>query len=90
MGEEQWSGLLDFAAATNVTLLFGLNDLFMRPTKTKPEHKLCGGMASLFLSLSLCLSLSVSLARSLSVSDSHCHTLSLFRQMARARAPPST
>lgn len=51
--EEQWSGLLDFVAAANITLLFGLNDMFMRPTKTKPEHKLCGvGALSVSPSLS--------------------------------------
>lgn len=42
----QWGALLDFAAATNVSLLFGLNDLFMRPTKTKPETKLCGAQGA--------------------------------------------
>jgi hypothetical protein len=42
LSEQRWGELLDFAATTNVTLLFGLNDLFMRPTKTKPEQKLCG------------------------------------------------
>jgi hypothetical protein len=42
LSEEQFGGLLDFAAATNSTLLFGLNDMFGRPTKTKPEQKLCG------------------------------------------------
>jgi hypothetical protein len=40
-----WGDLLDFAAYANVSLLFGLNDLFMRPTKTKPyaaaKHQMC-------------------------------------------------
>ena len=35
------AALLDFAESANLTVLFGLNDLFMRPTKTKPEKKLC-------------------------------------------------
>jgi len=33
--------LIDFVTATNLTLVYGLNDLFGRPTKTKPEHPLC-------------------------------------------------
>ena len=39
MSVAAWGDLLDFAAYANVSLLFGLNDLFMRPTKTKPEVK---------------------------------------------------
>jgi hypothetical protein len=37
-----WGQLLDFSENANLTLVFGLNDLFGRPTKTKPEKRFCG------------------------------------------------
>ena len=37
------TNLLEFCVDTNVTLVYGLNDMYGRPTKTKPEKKLCDG-----------------------------------------------
>eukprot|EP00966_Prymnesium_polylepis_P182214 4221553-Prymnesium_polylepis.1 len=39
----QFSSLLNFTARNGLSLVFGLNDLYGRPTKTKPETKLCSG-----------------------------------------------
>ena len=36
-----WEGLLKFSEQSGASLVFGLSDLFGRPTKTKPEKKLC-------------------------------------------------
>ena len=36
------SALLGFVSRNNLTLVWGLNDLFGRPTKLKPEKKMCG------------------------------------------------
>jgi hypothetical protein len=38
-----WTELLDFVQQTDLSLVYGLNNLFGRPTKTSPETKLCGG-----------------------------------------------
>ena len=35
------TSLLGFVSRNNLTLVWGLNDLFGRPTKTKPEKKMC-------------------------------------------------
>jgi hypothetical protein len=39
--EADMTALFDFAAGVNATVLFGINDMFGRPTKTKPEVPLC-------------------------------------------------
>jgi hypothetical protein len=36
-----WEELLEFSEQCGASLVFGLSDLFGRPTKTKPEKKLC-------------------------------------------------
>jgi hypothetical protein len=36
-----FQSLVEFVEATNLTLVYGLNDMYGRPTKTKPEKKLC-------------------------------------------------
>lgn len=42
--EEQWTNLLDFSSRNNLSLIYGLNDMFARPTKTlHPENPLCDG-----------------------------------------------
>jgi heparanase 1 len=38
-----FTGLLAFTQRNNLTLVYGLSDMFGRPTKTKPEQKLCDG-----------------------------------------------
>jgi hypothetical protein len=38
----QWAALLNFTARNGLQLVYGLSDLFGRPTKTKPEVPLCG------------------------------------------------
>ena len=40
--EVQLEQLLTFSARANASLVYGLSDMFGRPTKTKPEHRLCG------------------------------------------------
>ena len=37
----QWTSLVHFAKHTKASLVFGLNDLYGRPTKTKPETPRC-------------------------------------------------
>ena len=37
----QWASLLNFSARNGLKLVYGLNDMWGRPTKTKPETKLC-------------------------------------------------
>ena len=37
----EFTALLGFAARNNLTLVYGLNDMYGRPTKTKPEKALC-------------------------------------------------
>lgn len=39
--ESGWRAMLNFATQAKVNLIYGLNDMFMRPTKTSPEKKLC-------------------------------------------------
>ena len=41
VNETQWRSLLHFANVTDSLLVYGLNDLFGRPTKTKPEKSYC-------------------------------------------------
>eukprot|EP01065_Artemidia_motanka_P016798 TRINITY_DN203_c0_g1_i1.p1 TRINITY_DN203_c0_g1~~TRINITY_DN203_c0_g1_i1.p1 ORF type:complete len:458 (+),score=148.10 TRINITY_DN203_c0_g1_i1:107-1375(+) len=41
VNETLWTTLLDFCGDNNLTLVFGLNDMYGRPTKTKPEKQLC-------------------------------------------------
>jgi len=38
---EQFVGLLNFTARNGLTLVYGLNDLFGRPTKQSPEPQMC-------------------------------------------------
>ena len=35
--------LFEFVHRNNLTLVYGLNDMFGRPTKTSPETALCSG-----------------------------------------------
>ena len=37
----QWKSLVNFSNVINADLVYGLNDLYGRPTKTKPETKQC-------------------------------------------------
>ena len=41
INQTQWRSLVNFANTINASLVYGLNDLFGRPTKTKPETKQC-------------------------------------------------
>ena len=46
MDKEQWNELLNFSHRNNLRLVFGLNDMFGRPTKTlKPENATCNETA---------------------------------------------
>eukprot|EP00039_Didymoeca_costata_P008579 m.113685 g.113685 ORF g.113685 m.113685 type:complete len:581 (-) comp14143_c0_seq2:151-1893(-) len=42
LSPQVWQDLQAFSADCNSSLVFGLNDMFGRPTKTKPEKGMCG------------------------------------------------
>lgn len=41
LSQTMWENILNFSTRNKVSLVFGLNNMFGRPTKTKPEKKLC-------------------------------------------------
>lgn len=43
--EQKLRGLFNFVRHNNLSLVYGLNDMYGRPTKTRPEEPICSDVA---------------------------------------------